>query len=376
MAGVYLRQGDGFIRMREQPYDEELVLQNLVAEHPEFLAGDDGAQAWLLVKQEASIADEHEPGRRMTLDHLFLDAEGIPTFVEVKRSDDTRIRREVVGQMLDYAANAGSWWSVDALRAWFEAECVQRAVEADTALREAFPEVDEPDAYWESVRTNLTAGKLRLVFVADQIPPRLRRIVEFLNGQMTETEVIAIEVKQYVDDVGKRQTIVPRVVGQTEAARQLKGQAQGRDWNRETILAELEAQRGLSEAAVAKAIYEWVDERGDLRDYYGSGKKDGSFQAGLDRDGAYLFPFVFYTYGRLEVQFKFIGRRAPFDRLELREHLRERLNAIPGVDIPVDGLDRRPALSLATFTDAEALRQLLAVFDWAFDQAKATPTRR
>jgi len=35
-----------------------------------------------------------------------LDQDAIPTIVEVKRSTDTRIRREVVGQMLGYAANA------------------------------------------------------------------------------------------------------------------------------------------------------------------------------------------------------------------------------------------------------------------------------
>lgn len=68
--------------------------------------------------------------------------------------------------------------------------------EPKQALREAFPAVEDTDAYWETVATNLAAGKLRLVFVADAIPPRLRRIVEFLNGQMTETEVLAIEVKQ------------------------------------------------------------------------------------------------------------------------------------------------------------------------------------
>ena len=61
------------------------------------------------------------------------------------------------------------------------------------------------------------------MFVADEIAPELRSIVEFLNRQMTETEVLAIEVKQYVDTEGERQTIVPRVVGQTEAARAAKG---------------------------------------------------------------------------------------------------------------------------------------------------------
>ena len=41
--------------------------------------------------------------------------------MEVKRSGDTRIRREGVGQMLDYAANAGVYWPVEEIKAKFEA---------------------------------------------------------------------------------------------------------------------------------------------------------------------------------------------------------------------------------------------------------------
>ena len=58
---------------------------------------------------------------RWSVDHLFLDQDAIPTIVEVKRSRDTRIRREVVGQMLDYAANAVVYWPVETVRAEFEA---------------------------------------------------------------------------------------------------------------------------------------------------------------------------------------------------------------------------------------------------------------
>lgn len=369
-----MRHGDSFIPLREEQYETEPVLQNLIAEHPEILVGDGGGEgpdAWLLVKQEASIADEEEPGRRMTLDHLYLDQDAVPTFVEVKRSSDTRIRREVVGQMLDYAANAASYWNVDALRAWFAARCEQRAADPDEALREAFPGVQDTDAYWETVGTNLAAGKLRLVFVADAIPPRLRRIVEFLNGQMGETEVLAIEVKQYVDEAHTQQTIVPRVIGQTEAARQAKHKPEGRAWDRDSLLAELEMRRGPAEAAVARRIFEWVDSHDDLRPYYGSGKKDGSFQAGLYKGNAYLFPFALYTYGGLEVQFQFIKRRPPFDVPERREQLRQRLDAIPNVDLPPDAVERRPRIPLAALVQDDTLNQVLAVFDWAFEQSRA-----
>ncbi len=59
-----------------------------------------------------------------------------------------------------------------------------------------------------------------MVFLADVIPPELQRIIEFLNEQMVCTEVLGVEVRQYV---GKRhQTLVPRVVGNTMAAQRTK----------------------------------------------------------------------------------------------------------------------------------------------------------
>ena len=71
---------------------------------------------WLLVKRELGVPDDNHSSDRWSLDHLFLDQDGIPTFVECKRSSDSRARREVVAQMLDYAANGLKYWTVDNLR--------------------------------------------------------------------------------------------------------------------------------------------------------------------------------------------------------------------------------------------------------------------
>ena len=225
MDAIYLRHGNEFVAMHERPYEAEAVLQVLLADHPEILAGGepgDEGHGWVLVRREPGVPDAEGAADRWALDHLFLDAAGVPTLVEVKRRSDTRARREVVAQMLDYAANATAFWRVDSLRAWFEAECERQGTESSAALEAAFA-ITDSGTYWERVQTNLAADRMRLVFVADEIAPELRSIVEFLNRQMSETEVLAIEVKQYVDTEGERQTIVPRVVGQTEAARATKG---------------------------------------------------------------------------------------------------------------------------------------------------------
>src|ERR671916_953213 len=121
-GGVYLIQGGGeLVEMSEQSYDSENLLQGLLAEYPNLLAGDqvggDEPRRWLLISREVPLASEEDGSGRWSVDHLFLDQDAIPTIVEVKRSTDTRIRREVVGQMLDYAANGTSYWSIQALRA-------------------------------------------------------------------------------------------------------------------------------------------------------------------------------------------------------------------------------------------------------------------
>ena len=59
-----------------------------------------------------------------------------------------------------------------------------------------------------------------MMFIADLIPHQLRRIVEFLNEQMSPAEVLALELQHYRS--GELRTIVPRLYGQTEAARQRK----------------------------------------------------------------------------------------------------------------------------------------------------------
>jgi len=202
----------------------------LLADHPGLLAGDevgDSPRRWVLLSREVGIADQEGSSGRWSLDHLFVDQDSIPTLVEVKRSSDTRIRREVVGQLLEYAANGTRYWPIEQLRALFEAGCQTRGVDPESALLAILGQEADIDGWWQQVEANLRLGRLRLVFVADVISRELRRIIEFLNEQMTQTEVLGVEIRQYVDDSGEHQTLVPRLIGQTETARDTKASRSG-----------------------------------------------------------------------------------------------------------------------------------------------------
>jgi len=359
MGGIYLRDGDTFIPMREQPYAAEDILQALIADHPEVLVedADEDVSGWVLVKREAGVPDREDGSDRWGLDHLFLDQSGIPTLIEVKRSSDTRIRREYVGQMLDYAANATRYWSVDSVRTWFEAE----HADPQSKLDAAFGATDY-DSYWETVKTNLAADRIRLVFVADEIPAEVRSIVEFLNRQMRETEVLAIEVKQYVDAKGERQTIVPRVLGQTEAAKASKSGAPrvAREWDEQSLLAQLAERRGTHEADIALSVLRWARDHDDVRIEFGRGAQFGSARVLVEREGLpTLRAFRLYSSGQIEIPL----RRVQSDAV--RDELRHRINeAVPGVS-----QGPAPTFYLDALGDDHTRERFFAAMEWAFDHA-------
>src|SRR6266851_3969207 len=118
-AKIYLQRlgADALIPMEETAYASEDRLQDYLARYPDLLPGDqinpDAPRRWLLVTREMPVPGHALEGGRWSLDHLFLDQDAIPTFVECKRASDTRGRREVVAQMLDYAANGTEYWSID-----------------------------------------------------------------------------------------------------------------------------------------------------------------------------------------------------------------------------------------------------------------------
>lgn len=84
-----------------------------------------------------------KPGR-WSLDHLFVTRSGIPVLVELKRAVDTRLRREVIGQMLDYAANGTTYWQSGRIAESFAASMAEQGRDADAELAMFLADTTEP----------------------------------------------------------------------------------------------------------------------------------------------------------------------------------------------------------------------------------------
>lgn len=213
----------------------------------------------LLVRREMGVPGTEGGSAVWSLDHLFLDADGVPVVVEVKRSTDTRIRREVVGQLLDYAANGVKYWPLDSLREAVEARASRQGVTGDDLVAALRPGLD-PEAFWRAVGDNLSSGRIRMLFVADRLPAELVRIIEFLNEQMSPAEVLGVELRQYVGE--GTVAYVPHVIGRTSEAAAKKNQQAGQVWTRETFLAAAHERRPAPQVALVERLLADLDTHG------------------------------------------------------------------------------------------------------------------
>lgn len=379
---IFILDGDGELsELRETLYDSEDLLQKLLSDFPELLAGaqinSSDPRRWILISREIGIPDNENVGNRWSLDHLFIDQDGIPTLVEVKRSTDTRIRREVIGQILDYASNSVAYWSVQEIISLFETSCEENNLIPEAELKRLLQDEEEISDFWEMVSTNLKAGKIRMLVVADKIPKELRRIIEFLNGQMSPAEILGIEIKQFSNRTLK--TLVPTVFGHTSLSENLKNNrprvsttiTEDEYWN------VFKKHSGVEKARIAKLIVEWVRGKSDYFAFGGSGIEQGIGHSLIpckrhsfpekDRE---IYPFSIWTSGSVELYFQHYKGRPPMDQEGRKIELLRRINEIEGVNIPDDKINKRPSFDLSLLKREADLEKFISAFSWFYDQFK------
>jgi hypothetical protein len=360
--------------MPETKFDNEDIFQALLEQHTELLVTGGETPRWLLVTREMPVADTTSGSDRWSLDHLFLDQNGVPTLVEVKRSTDTRLRREVVGQMLDYASNAVVHWSVDRIISELEKRCERDGTDPTEVVCKHLQLADDEDVdgavekFWATVKTNLDAEKLRLLFVADKIPSELQRIIEFLNNQMTPAEVLGVELKLFKTD--QFQTLVPRVVGQTEKAQQRKSTYKSgpkMQWDEETLLAEIETNTDADTRAIAKNLLDCM--RSLCEPTWGKGAKIGYAYLHQMYRGKKVHYINVHTDGKASISIDAFPDD-PETQTMLKEFLR-RLNEISGVDsLALDKMNWKE-FPLQTFADPASRNKLQEAVKWLYAQIES-----
>ena len=302
--------------------ENEDTMQRLVAEYPEIIADRDGDL--LLVRREQPVGDG-EADYRWSLDHLFVTREGVPVLVELKRAVDTRLRREVVGQMLDYAANSTAYWKAGTIAESFSTTAEAAGRDPAELLVRFLGEGANPETFWQQVDANFSAGRIKLVFVADVIPRELARIVEFMNEQM-KADVRAVELNWFEGSGVK--AFSPRVIGETERTQAAKGANAALPPISQDEWIETNLRRyGPDTMRAAEQFATLVTEAGGRAEV---ARQQGSIIAVFDLSGGPCYPMSITRYGNVQLSLAYLKSRPAFVSEASRQALYDRLVAIVG----------------------------------------------
>lgn len=208
--------------MKETPIPTEAELHEVLMRRPELVpAADLGFGRVITAGFEATLSSG-------SADLVLLDEDGKVCIVEVKKEGNPDTRR-VVAQLLDYAAALWGQTVKEFERNVFS----RRSAEPDArSLREfligkLFVEEEDPgeaaERALDGLGKTLRTGDFALVVAAPAIPPRVERVVEYLNTRGlsvygVEVSYFAGEVEVFVPRIVVRPTLGAKIVGQNATA--------------------------------------------------------------------------------------------------------------------------------------------------------------
>lgn len=191
-------------------------LQDLLERHPELLPIEDIEPAFAPI-----VPIGREIGTAAgAIDNLFVNPDGYLTMVETKLWRNPQARREVVGQIIDYAKDV-SQWDFEELDAQVRTYTRQRS-QGELGLLEIVSdagfkvELDEAQ-FIDRVTRNLQRGRLLLIVAGDGIRESVEAMADYLQlTPQLHFTLALVELLTYELDADEGSLlVVPQVVART-----------------------------------------------------------------------------------------------------------------------------------------------------------------
>ena len=158
-------------------------------------------------------------------DVVAVDRENGLTLVECKLASNREIRRETIGQVLDYASRFSRVSVED-----FDTQWIARTGPS------VFADEGESNELWTRLEKSLSSGEFRIVLAVDEINNDLRRIVEYLNHVTSPSVAVTLVVYSRSTD-GNIEILSRQIFGEELAeAKSQRARDEGERWTRDQFL--------------------------------------------------------------------------------------------------------------------------------------------
>jgi hypothetical protein len=318
MAVLVKRKGGEWREAKILRYSDERDLQKMLYSSPQLIPVQGELNKTRTFIDEAGLA-----GAGCT-DLIGVDNDGDIYLVECKLATNPQIRREVIGQILEYASYLWEMSYED-----FDSLFVKRKGETlKELLTESVVEGWEFEAFREAVTQNLKTGNFHLIIAVDEMNEQLGEIIAFLGKRGAGVRLQAIELQRYAED--DAEILVPQLHG--EFFQSPAGDRKSVAWNFESFFAE--ARRKLKEGQLTAltTLYEFSRHQTDWLSW-GKGMVYGSFSVHSDRISKRSL-YTVTTNGHFVANFGQLPDSQA--ALKFMDNLGQELKKLEGLKVPAD----------------------------------------
>jgi hypothetical protein len=195
-----------WISLSSEGYSGEAHLQEILYKDPDIVPIEDVSLDTELSPIKLMLKEVGLPGSGST-DLLGIDGNGNIYIIETKLARNPEVRRQVIGQILEYAAflnERGLDW-LDYI--------VKK--QKQVSISEYFDELNDPDwdkeSFEQNLRDNLNSRTFKLFIAVDEMNPDLQRIINYMVNVLN-VEIYALELRYFKDKAGM-ELLVPNVHG-------------------------------------------------------------------------------------------------------------------------------------------------------------------
>jgi hypothetical protein len=341
--------------LNETRFTEEGKLQDYLEEYPTLIPLADiveDAPDLLCIGREVSAGSG-------SIDLLCIDRDSLLTVVETKLRKNREARREVVGQIIEYASYVAQWTVDDVYRIADEylakSEKVPPVYKGKT-LNEVMKDIVGDDFSDEDFRgkigQNLRDGRIRLIIAVDELIEQLRATVTFLNS-FSNFDILLLQVTDFEESETKK-VLVPVLFGYATKSAE-RGSRETRLWNEDSFLADTKSKCEPGTADTVIKLYEFARDNADEISW-GRGTTYGSFTFRKLRLGVLISVFTITSSGTGWICFGELAGKGV--KRELIQTFRTSLNEIPGINIPEDAikLGKFPPFAIEVLANEDSLK--------------------
>lgn len=336
MSKLFIVEGNQTKVLDQLVFDNEILLQDVVERFPEVIALDD-----LGVTEPFVVIGREVATKAGYIDVLCIDGDGILTVIETKLARNSQIRREVVGQVLEYVAQLSKWRAHDVVQSanqYFASTGVKVGERTATLMDLLLTEQEEesgalPMNLYDKIENNLRKGIIKLVIASDSIPETLKDTVTFINS-FSNFDIYVLQIQSYQKD--QLQIYAPTVFGFTH--KPAWGVTTDKiQWDEESFFKSLSNLRPEAVQTIQK-LYTFTQENATgIR--WGTGRSSSSFSYTVDSVNRKFNIFAVLNSGdtgRIILNFGVLKRIIPDSELHT---FRESLNQFTEVELPAYVVD-------------------------------------